>query len=234
MRLIIVEDERPIAQYIERQCRTILQDDLLSVHIALTFEQAEDLMASQQFDLCLLDLNLSGVDGFELLQSAVARAFHTIIISANTDQAVRAFEFGVLDFIPKPFERERLAAALARYRERREQRDITARFLTPRKEGQNVVVPVAQIRYFKAAGVYVEAHLLNGKVEILDKTMDGLGEILPPRFVRIHRSYLVDLRQVAAYRHTGGGAYQVTLKNEEVLPLSRQKYRELHEWLNYG
>ena len=58
--------------------------------------------------MLLLDLNLGDSDGMTLLESKVAGSFHTIIVSATTDQALRAFEHGVLDFVPKPFAEERL------------------------------------------------------------------------------------------------------------------------------
>lgn len=232
MHILIVEDERPIAKYIERLCRQLLGTKIRRIDLQHSLEDAASFLFRQPIDLCLLDLNLNGEDGYELLKLAVSGSFHTIIISANTDKAVEAFRFGVLDFIPKPFDEARLSQALQRYFDRQSPPSEAARYLTVRKENQNILLPVREIVFFKAAGIYVEAYLKNGRREILDKTMDRLGQILPANFLRIHRSYFVDLEAIGAYRHTGGGTYQVTLKDGRQLPLSRQKYKELHELLN--
>ncbi len=73
---------------------------------------------STPIDVLFLDLNLNGKDGFDLLKTSVSGAFHVIIISAHTEQALKAFEYGVLDFVGKPFNKERLARALDRVFER--------------------------------------------------------------------------------------------------------------------
>lgn len=233
MRILIVEDELPIAKYIEDMCRTVLGEHSYQIEIANDLDSAAARLFEEKIDLLLLDLNLNGDDGYDLLKTATAGSFHTIIISANTDKAIEAFQFGVLDFVPKPFDEERLATAFERYFGRSQEKERTTKYLTVRKENQNVILPIKDIIYLKAAGIYVEAHLENGRVEILDKTMDRLGQILPARFIRIHRSYYVDISLIESYRHTGGGTYQVTIRGGQSLPLSRQKYKELHELLNY-
>ena len=79
----------------------------------------------------------------------------------------------------------------------------------------------------------MEAHLKNGDVEILSKTMDRLEQILPGRFMRIHRSYIVDISHIDSFGHVGGGTYQVTLKNGTTAPLSRQRYKELKDVIKH-
>jgi len=92
LNLLIVEDEPPIARRIEKFVRAALGSQLGSVHVAQTLDEAEDHLSHTTVDVLLLDLNLHGRDGFELLARAVAGSFHTIVVSANTDQALRAFE----------------------------------------------------------------------------------------------------------------------------------------------
>ena len=108
MRILIVEDEVSIARDIEWNCRQILKEECTGLRIEQTLESAVEYMAQHPVDLLLLDLNLSGKSGFELLKTASAGPFHTVIISAHTDRAIEAFRYGVLDFLPKPFERARL------------------------------------------------------------------------------------------------------------------------------
>ena len=75
-------------------------------------ESAFAYLKDHQIDLLLLDLNLDGGNGFDILKYTVSQSFHTIIISAYTDQAITAFQYGVLDFIPKPFRDEELVSKI--------------------------------------------------------------------------------------------------------------------------
>ena len=77
-------------------------------------DDAEEHLVENEVDVLLLDLNLQGHDGFELLKNQVAKAFHTVVISAYGEKALEAFDYGVLDFIEKPFEAERLLLLVER------------------------------------------------------------------------------------------------------------------------
>ena len=115
MKVLIVEDEPPIAGYIEKITRNILREKLSSIYQVHNRKKATEYMRSNSVDLCLLDLNLNGEDGFDLLQQVMAGSFQTIIISASVNRALEAFEYGVLDYIPKPFTEERLKLGFHRY-----------------------------------------------------------------------------------------------------------------------
>src|SRR5688572_4889959 len=133
MRVLIVEDEPLLAQRLERFCREILGARLETLRVATLFSEASARLDESPIDLLLLDLNLHGRDGMELLASSVAGSFHTIIVSANTEHALRAFEYGVMDFIAKPFTRERLEQALQRVVDREARAASAAKFLAVRK-----------------------------------------------------------------------------------------------------
>jgi len=229
MKILIAEDEKPIARYIERLCHKAAGDKIDSIQVIHNYEQAAAYLAEKKIDLCLLDLNLNGADGYNLLKLAAAKSFQTIIISANTDRAIEAFEYGVLDFIAKPFEEDRLREAFKKYFDLNKKHDVRLKYLSIHKDKQHVVIPVEETAYFKAAGIYVEIHLNGGGVEILEKTMDRLEQILPPNYIRVHRSYLVDLHRVYSYGHSGGGKYRIILQDDTEIPVSRSKYKELQD-----
>ncbi|MBN2399557.1 MAG: response regulator, partial [Candidatus Aminicenantes bacterium] len=115
MRILIIEDEPPIAKYIERCTRSLLKGHIRRIDAVHTLEDARHYLRKNRIDLCLLDLNLSGTDGYELLKQALAMPFQSIIISAHAEKAVTAFEYGVVDFVPKPFTVERLQKAFDRF-----------------------------------------------------------------------------------------------------------------------
>lgn len=231
MRILIVEDEPLLAQRLERFCREILGERLESVRVATLFSEASARIDESPIDLLLLDLNLHGRDGMQLLGSSVAGSFHTIIVSANTEQALRAFEYGVIDFVPKPFSRERLEQALQRVTEREGRATTAAKFLAVRKLGKVELVPIDRVLYVEGAGAYAELVLEDGRRELHDKTLEKLHALLPPVFERIHKSYLVRFSAVKALHAQEGSHYEVELKNGLRLPVGRTRYKELREKL---
>lgn len=231
MKLLLVEDEPLVAQRLARFCREILGADLEKIHLANSFDEAGGWLAENPVDVTLLDLNLEGRDGMELLKRSVAASFHTIIVSANTDRALEAFEFGVIDFVPKPFTRERLTAALARITAPGGRAAFAARTLAVKKSGRVELVSIEDIFYVQGAGNYSELVMANGRRELHDKTLENLAAILPPDFERIHKSYLVRMSLIKALHATEGSHYEAELKNGTSLPIGRTRYKELREKL---
>ncbi len=232
MRIIIVEDEPPIAQEVEAYCREILGNQIGRIETRFTLKDALAYLSGQSVDLCLLDLNLNGKNGFDILKQAMSRAFHTIIVSAHTEQAVEAFKYGVLDFVPKPVEKDRFRLALNRYLGNEKRGAVETKYLIVRKRTRNYLVHVDNVLYLKSMGYLVELHLKNGRTEIIEKPLNRLEQILPERFFRIHRSYIVDLEQVEYYKHVKGGVYTIILMNGNSLPLSPRRLVTLKKILS--
>lgn len=232
MHILIVEDEYSIARDIEWNCKHILRDQIKSIRIIQTLDNASKYLAKNPIDLLLLDLNLSGKSGFELLKIAVSFSFHTIIISAYTDQAIEAFQYGVLDFIPKPFDENRFRKAIDRYFGIAKREGNCTKFLTVRKQNQHIVLSVEDIVYFRAANYYVEAVLKSNEIEILDKSMNHLAQILPTNYFRIHRSFIVDINSIESFTPVIKGTSKLILKNGVKLSLSKNRFKELRERMN--
>ena len=227
MRLLIVEDEPLIARRLERFCREILGARLETLRVATAFDEAGARLAKGSIDLLLLDLNLNGREGFELLKAGVAGSFHTIIVSACTDQALRAFEFGVIDFVPKPFTQARLAEALTRVTDREGRAACAAKYLAVRKYGKVELVPIDRVLYVQGAGAYAELVLDDGTRELHDKTLEKLHALLPPVFERIHKSYVVRMSAVKALHVQEGSRYEAELRNGLRLPVGRTRFRDI-------
>ncbi len=231
MKVLIVEDEPLVAQRLARFCREVLGDALEKLQLASGRDEAGAWMAENPCDVALLDLNLEGQDGMELLKLSVASSFHTIIVSANTDRALEAFQYGVLDFVPKPFTRERLAQALARVSSPLGRAAFAARTLAVKKAGRVELVAVDDILYVQGAGNYSELVLVNGRRELHDKTLEKLEAVLPADFQRIHKSYLVRMSTMKALHAAEGSHYEAELKNGTCLPIGRGRYKEIREKL---
>jgi two-component system response regulator LytT len=232
MRILIVEDERPIAEDIAYLTKQILKDKVTSIHIELTLNNALAYLEEKPIDLLLLDLNLNEMDGFRILKNMVSKSFHTIVISAYTDRAIEAFEYGVLDYVPKPYNTERLKTAFERMESNHTIDGHAIKYLSVKKGFEIHVIPLNEINFFKAENIYVELHLKNGKVEIYDKSIKSLSQLLPSGYLRIHKSYIVSIETIEKIQTLGGGQYRVFLKNGNCLPVSRQQIATLKKLLD--
>lgn len=227
MNILIVEDESRVAKRIERMTRDIFGSDLESLTHTNTLHEALAHIETRSLDLVLLDLNLNGEDGFDLLTTAVSGAFHTIVISAYKDQAIRAFEYGVLDFVPKPFNQDRLEQAFNRTITKDKIEPNKIKVLAIKKRNRIQLIPLEDLLYIKGAGAYTELFLADGKKELHDKSLEKLELLLSNSFERIHKSYLVKMSEVKEIIVASGSKYMAELKNGTLIPIGRTKYKEI-------
>ncbi len=221
--LLIVEDEPLVAKRLSRLSTDILDDQISALHLAPDLDAARNLVSSNPIDLILLDLNLVGSDGFELLKEFTSKAAHTIVVSAETTRALEAFEFGVLDFVPKPFTRDRLAKALARFWKPAFANEPATRQIAFETGTGFDVVSTIDILYFKGADKYSEAMLKSGAVKFHTKSLNRLEDILSANFVRSHKSYLVQRGAIKSLRSLEGSRYEMDLVDGNSLPIGRTR-----------
>jgi DNA-binding LytR/AlgR family response regulator len=222
--IVIIEDEIMVARRIKMFCKNILGDRLTILKHFMVIEDAEDYINDNDIDLLLLDLNLNNRDGFEILKHKIAASFYTIIISANTDRAIEAFEYGVLDFIGKPFKQERLAQAINKLNVANNTHSQQLKYLSIKKYGSIEMIDLNQVAYVQASGHYSELHLINGDIELHDKNLERLLTILPIEFERVHKSYAVPLSHIRKLLKHGGSRYSLELSTGETIPLGRTRY----------
>ncbi len=228
MRILIVEDEKVAARGLQRMVESILGKEIEWIGWEASLDASKSALAGSPVDILFLDLNLNGENGFELLQWAAAGSFNTIIVSANEDQALRAFEYGVLDFVPKPVSEERLKKAISRVKDA-DYSGKRAKYLPIRKPKGIVLIQLEEVSYFRGDGNYVEIKLKTGVSEYHRQTLESLAKVLPLQFSRIHRSYIVDKRDVHCVISHGGGMYDVELAGGAKLPLSRIHYKDFKD-----
>ena len=229
MRVLIVEDERVIAQRLERLLRLEAGDELTSLDRCATLAEAISWLDHHAVDVVFLDLNLNGQDGFELLKDVAAMSFHTVVVSAHTERALEAFEFGVLDFIGKPFGAARIRKAIDRLQGARA--NHPAATLAIRSAGRVELIPVQEVAYVSAAGSYAELILRDGSVRVHSKSLDKLLAILPDTFERIHRSFLVRIDEIEQIRVQEGSRYTAVLTSGDEIPIGRTRVASLRSRL---
>ncbi len=227
MRILLVVNDSQAALQLEQQCRAILGPRLTHLAAADSIRTACGLMESAAFDVVLLDPDLMANEGFELPAPRTNRAFRPIVISANPELSIRAFEHGVLDFVPKPVTRDRLALALDRAGRQAGPGDVPELYLAVRRMGRIDLVPLSDLLYVEGADKYSELVLTNGQRSFYDKCLGHLETTLPPTFVRIHKSYLVRFPMISRLVVRRGSRYFAELRNGLRLPVGRSRYERI-------
>lgn len=220
MRIAIVEDEAVVARRLERMIRAILGADADPLTRAASLPEALEVVASTSLDLVFLDLNLGGASGFDLLEAVSAARFQTIVVSAHHAQALRAFEYGVTDFVAKPFTEARLRKAIDRALGREASARPPARCLGIRKGREVRMVALEGISFIRGADDFSELHVEGGISHLHARTLAALEALLPEDFVRIHRSYIANLSRARGIRGTN-----LVLADGRLLPIGRS-YRD--------
>jgi DNA-binding LytR/AlgR family response regulator len=228
LRILAVDHDRTSVQLLEHGCHAILGRRLQQFASADSLAMAVERMAATPFDAVLLEPHWPNADGLTLLTGHPSVAAQTIVVSAHTELAVRAFEHGVLDFVPKPVGGDRLARALQRVAPLpAPDSHHPEEFIAVRHLGRIDLVPVDELLYVEGADKYSELVLLNGQRNFYDKCLGRVEAALPRSFMRIHKSFLVRFAMVARLHVQKGSRYFAELKNGLRLPVGRSHYAEV-------
>ena len=228
MNILIVEDENTVAARLERLTREYFKDKPHRIRICHTLDDADEYLAEQPIDMLFLDLNLGGLDGFELLKKILCESFHTIVVSAYAERALEAFEYGVLDFIAKPFTQQRFTKALDRFMSYA--RQSQTKYLAIKRLGTIHTIELEKILYFRGANIYSEAILDTGETLLHDKPLSRLEQVLPTNFERVHKSFVVNFTYLESISRNGNTT-NVHLKGGHKIPVSRSLSARLKDKL---
>src|SRR3984957_14963634 len=232
IRALVVDDEA----WARRNLTVLLRrdPDIESVTECESGLQAIDEIRKSKPDLVFLDVQMPECDGFDVLELLGRDLPSTVIfVTAYDEYALRAFEAGALDYLLKPFDDARFGRALNRAKERlahylpREPR--AAARLGVRNQGQVLFLSVADIDWIEAAGYYACLHV-GRDTHILRRSMLDLERDLgDEKFIRIHRSIIVNLDRIHGLELQAGGEYEVVLNSKVRLRLSRRYRKRLED-----
>lgn len=242
IRTVIVDDEDLARQVIREMLKTHPEIEIIG-ECGNGFD-AVKAVAELKPDLIFLDIQMPKLDGFEVLE-LIASDVAVIFATAYDEHAIRAFEVHAVDYLLKPFRAERLSDALQRAKDRIGKKPSTApdqlaaaarageyaeRIVV--KDGTRVhIFPAAKLDYAEAQDDYV-ALASQGKKYLKQQTISSLEASLDPRsFVRVHRSYLVNLERVTRLEPYGKDSHVAILGDGSRLPVSRAGLARLKEFL---
>lgn len=268
LRVLVVDDER-----LAREGVLGLLEAEPDVEVAgecANGRAAVDALRRGGVDIVLLDIQMPGMDGFQVLRAVPEADLPVVVFLTAYDQyALRAFDASALDYLVKPFSDARFATAMDRARRQVRQRrkgkagedlanlvallrsddgaggtaapgatgDKASRHrfvdrIAVRSVGRVAYVRVADIIWIGAADYYVELHTRDGKSHLVRETMQRIEDRLDPaRFVRIHRSAIVSLDQVAELRTDSAERQYVVLRGGTKLPLGKSRREHLERML---
>lgn len=247
IRAVVVDDEE-LARQILREFLSSHPEIELVAECANGFE-AVKAVAELKPDLVFLDIQMPKLDGFEVLE-LIGNETAVVFVTAHDNFAIRAFEVHAVDYLMKPVGAGRFEAALKRAKERLEGKAPAnapsaaelaaaarppAQYLEriPVRDGSRVsIIPVGKLDYVEAQDDYV-ALASEGKKHLKQQTIASLETALDPsRFLRVHRSYIVNLERVAKIEPYSKDSHVAVLTTGAQLPVSRAGYARLREFLD--
>ena len=182
-------------------------------------------------DVVFLDVQMPGADGFQLIDAVGPRAMPAVVfVTAHEEHALRAFDVDAVDYLLKPFDEDRFTAALGRVREELQARALRRGGerkkpldrLPLRSAGRVSFLRVDHVEWVDAAHNYVRIHGIDGHTHLVRGAISDLETRLDPeRFVRIHRSTIVNVDRVRELELTAHGGYVAILEGGQRLAVSR-------------
>ncbi|MDN5213576.1 LytTR family DNA-binding domain-containing protein [Fulvivirgaceae bacterium BMA12] len=245
---IIIDDEAPARELIQ----AFLKDDD-EINLLGTFQNGfEGLKAINELkpDLVILDIQMPKITGFEMLELL---EHHPIIIfsTAYNEFAIKAFELNAVDYLLKPYSKQRFSEALSKAKDKKLSRQSESNEVSDLinhvkenvpgflervvvKTGAKIhVITIDQILYLEAQDDYVMIHSPGGKY-LKQNTMKFYEEHLDPKhFVRIHRSFIVKIAEIDRLELMEKDSYCLWLKDQTKLKVSKTGYPKLKQALNF-
>lgn len=240
--IVIIDDEPPARAKLQRFIADL--PDFRVIAEAGTVEEGVDALRSSPPDVLFLDIQLGNRSGFEVLEG-LSPAPLVIFTTAYSEYAVKAFELEALDYLLKPFDRDRFTRSIERTRDYLKEpdhsdveervrrllaqipgRSATAQQILIKDTDKAFFLSVDDVQRVSAAGNYVEVHA-RGKVHLVRDTLTTfIAQLDPLEFLRVHRSHVVRINFISEMRPLFHGDYELVLKDGATLSLSR-RYKAL-------
>ena len=241
---MIVDDEELARQLLREMLASHLEIEIVAE--CANGMEAVKSAAELSPDLLFLDVQMPKLTGFDVLELVDASKLAVIFVTAYDQYAMKAFEVHALDYLLKPFSRDRFESALERAKSQRPEKRAEPASLAASarpagqflerivvKDGTKVtLIPVKKLDYAEALDDYVSL-ASEGKKQLKQQTISGLEAALDPAlFVRIHRSYLVNIERVVRIEPYAKDSKVAVLSNGVKLPVSRAGFARLKKLLD--
>lgn len=224
LKCIIVDDD-PVQRETIKNCVSKINNlDLLGSYPNAI--EARMAMEKRKVDLIFLDIEMPEMSGLEFLDT-FKEVPQVIMITSNKEYAFKAFEYDVTDYLAKPVDFDRFSSAVqrARYYEENLKRKSKENNIFIKSDGVLVKLSAHEVSFIEAMGDYIKVHTPS-KRHIVHSTMKAFVAKLPDDFIRIHKSYIVNLHQIDKVEEN------TVYMNGLELPVSRNNRKTLMENIN--
>lgn len=232
----LIADDEPLARHLLREFLRAHADIRLAAEADNGLDAARAITELKP-DLVFLDIQMPKLTGLEVLE-LTGRRDGVIFTTAHDQHALRAFELHAVDYLLKPFAQDRFDAALERARRLLGQPQPgmdglvapqpLARVLVPDRDGGGLqVLAVDAIDYIEAQADYVAFHSAGREHLKAQRISELEAQLDPTRFVRVHRSFIINLAALQGLEKTDSDAYLARMKNGKRIPVSRSGYDKL-------
>ncbi len=225
LRVLIVEDEVDNQELLQDFIAT--REELELVDIAGKADEAVRLLQKNKYDLMFLDIFLPDQTGFTVLEEFKNHPY-VIFTTAYREHAIRAFEFGAIDYLVKPLELDRFHQSIDRAltyfkTHSNELPDISSMGLPVQEKESYYIVPFDKIIYLSAHNKYTVIHTTEKEIRTLKYLQEIEKRVPHTKFVRIHRQYIINVEFLSRIQHDNSGRYLAELSDSDdtTLPVSR-------------
>ncbi len=240
IKTLIIDDEPLAASLVQEYLEEFDQFEIVQI----CQDGFEGLKAIQAFqpDLIFLDVQMPKITGFEMLE-LLDHPPAVIFTTAFDEYAVNAFDAKAIDYLLKPFSKNRFDQAIQKFLNQYESLQSESKSeklallaekrdrLVVRVKNEIKIIPTHEVFYFEAEDDYIAIHVGSGKY-LKKMTMKALEEAMDPaRFVRVHRSYLLNINQIAKIEPYERENYLVKLRSGGQVPVSKTGYSRLRQVL---
>lgn len=242
MKAVIIDDESLARQIVQKHLANFPEIKV----IATCADGFEGLKAIQEHqpELVFLDIQMPKITGFEMLELLEDKEKPYVIFTTAFDQfALKAFEINALDYLLKPFSKERFNQAIERFFQEKQKTELANKTLEMPSNAEELkrivvksgtaikIIPIHEVLFFEAWDDYVKIHTTEGYFA-KKKSMNFYETTLEPAgFVRIHRSFLVNAEHVHSIKPYTPDTYKVLLRNQQEIQASRNGYSKLKSTL---
>ena len=238
MKKIIIIDDEPLARSIVKSFLDSFPEVEIVAECNNGFEGIKAIEEHQP-DLIFLDIQMPKINGFEMLELIYCNP-SVIFTTAFDEYALKAFETSAIDYLLKPFTKERFDQAFSKWRTSvdndsttiqinelpNKQPDEKLRVVV--KDGSTIqIIPTSDVLYFEAYDDYVKVHTSN-KYYLKKKTLNYYEQTLNSNdFLRIHRSFIINVNYLTKIDSFEQNSYRATMTNQSQVPISRNSYSDL-------
>lgn len=239
MKALLIDDERLARNELRRLLAAFPEIEIVGE--ATNAKQAREQLAALKPDLLFLDVQMPGETGMEFLESLEPPVPHVIFTTAYDEFAVKAFELNALDYLLKPVDPARLAAAVSKLQEKAAGAEVAAPKNLPRdrldakdkvfvREGDRCwFVELTAIRLLESEGNYTRVHFENAQPQLF-RSLNAMEERLDPKFFfRANRRQIINLAWIDKIEPWFSGGLLVHLKGAAKVELSRRQAQEFRD-----